>query len=122
MTPKPNQIERRFTVAGLEVRGGELREDDKAPEPLTVRGHAAVFNKESEPIAGVFREVVAPGAFTRALKEKQDVRALFNHDHSRVLARTKSGTLARRPSISRPLRPSWRPCLRNRPSQRRERG
>jgi HK97 family phage prohead protease len=34
-----------------------------------------------------------PGAFDRALKEKQDVRALFNHDDNQVLGRSKSGTL-----------------------------
>jgi len=41
---------------------------------------------------GYFRERILPGAFTRALKEKQDVRHLVNHDANLVLGRTKSGT------------------------------
>jgi|SRR5579863_482995 len=42
---------------------------------------------------GDFREMIAPGAFTRALKEKQDVTCLMNHDPNKILGRSKSGTL-----------------------------
>lgn len=42
---------------------------------------------------GGFREQIAKGAFTRALKERQDVRALFNHSPDKILGRTASGTL-----------------------------
>ena len=38
-------------------------------------------------------ERIHSGAFTRALKENQDVRCLFNHDSNILLGRTKSGTL-----------------------------
>lgn len=40
-----------------------------------------------------WREVIRPGAFARALREKQDVRALFNHDETYVLGRSTAGTL-----------------------------
>lgn len=55
-------------------------------------GLAAAFNSLSGDLGG-FKEVIAPGAFTRAIREKQDVRCLINHDASRILGRTKSGTL-----------------------------
>jgi HK97 family phage prohead protease len=57
-----------------------------------IEGYAAVFNTETD--LGWFRESIAPGAFKRALSEKQDVRCLFNHEPDHVLGRTKSGTLA----------------------------
>jgi len=54
-------------------------------------GHAAVFNSWAD-IGGYFRERVAPGAFTRAVKE-DDVRALFNHDANFILGRNTACTL-----------------------------
>lgn len=56
-----------------------------------LEGYAAVFDKKIR-IFG-FDEVIRPGAFTRALKEKQDVRALVNHDPNLILGRTKANTL-----------------------------
>ena len=41
---------------------------------------------------GDYAETIAPGAFTKTLKEKSDVRLLVNHEGV-PLARTKSGTL-----------------------------
>jgi uncharacterized protein len=41
---------------------------------------------------GTYAETIAPGAFTRALAERQDVRLVVNHDGI-PLARTASGTL-----------------------------
>lgn len=78
------EIERR-ALSGVEVRA----EGDSAP---TIAGYAAVFDSLSEDLGG-FREVIAPGAFDRALKEGHDVRALVNHDANQILGRTKSGTL-----------------------------
>ena len=76
------RLERR----SMQVR--EFRTDDDGK----IVGYASVFDEETD-IGGMFREVVRPGAFARAIKEKQDVRALFNHDPNYVLGRTKSGTL-----------------------------
>lgn len=80
-----SNIERRaFAIEGLAI---ERREK----EPPRMVGHAAVFNQWAD-IGGYFRERVAPGAFSRAVKE-DDVRALFNHDPNHVLGRNKAGTL-----------------------------
>lgn len=81
-----NKIERRaFAVDRLMVENR-----DKVTEARIV-GHAAVFNQDTD-IGGYFVERVAPGAFSRAIRE-DDVRALFNHNPDYVLGRNKSGTL-----------------------------
>lgn len=78
-------IERRvFVVEGLEVE----RREGKAP---VMRGHAAVFGQLSEDLGG-FREQIAAGAFAEAI-EKDDVRALFNHDPNLILGRNVAKTL-----------------------------
>lgn len=51
-------------------------------------GHAAVFNSLSENLGG-FREIIAPGAFSDAIRT-DDVRALFNHDPNKILGRNKA--------------------------------
>lgn len=70
----------------------EVRIEEKEGEAPKIVGHAAVFDQETN-IGGMFREMVAPGAFTQTLKDKDDVRGLFNHDSNFVLGRTKSGTM-----------------------------
>jgi hypothetical protein len=81
-------IERRF------MKGAQLRAT-KADTP-GIEGYAAVFNEEyvlwDGPSYRVV-EIVKPGTFTRALKEKQDVRCLFNHDPNHLLGRSAAGTL-----------------------------
>ena len=57
----------------------------------TFTGYAAVFNSPSEPLP--FTEVIAPGAFKRSLRSRNDVKLLFNHDSGQVLASTRSNTL-----------------------------
>ncbi len=80
------RLERR----SMQVR--ELRVKSEDGDADRIEGYAAVFNEETV-IGEWFREVIRPGAFARAIKEKQDVRALFNHSADHVLGRTKSGTL-----------------------------
>jgi HK97 family phage prohead protease len=58
---------------------------------MTFSGYAAVFNSASEPLP--FIERIAPGAFNRSLKARNDIKLLVNHDTGRVLASSRSGTL-----------------------------
>jgi len=60
-----------------------------------LRGYAIVFNQKSVDLGG-FREVILPEAVDRTLKEAIDVRALVDHDSSKVLGRTTAGTLTLR--------------------------
>ena len=82
---KPTGREYRF----LPIPRLELREDGETPPVLA--GYASVFNSEAV-IWGMFREVFAPGAYAKTIKEA-DIRALWNHNTDLVLGRNKAGTL-----------------------------
>jgi HK97 family phage prohead protease len=58
---------------------------------MTFEGYAAVFNSPSEPLP--FIERIAPGAFKRTLRERSDVKLLWNHDSNHPLASTRGGSL-----------------------------
>jgi len=75
--------ERRF-ITGAHLRAAE-------GETPGIAGIAAVYSQQYD--TGWYIETIAPGAFTRALSEQQDVRCLFNHDVNNILARTKNGTM-----------------------------
>jgi uncharacterized protein len=80
------ECERRSAQVEIRAKGRRLE------------GYAALFNHATI-IGGKsgFFETIAPGAFQRSLTgdllKPVDVLALVDHDPSRVLARTKSGTL-----------------------------
>ena len=57
----------------------------------TIIGYASVFDREAV-IGGYFREVIAPGAFSDAIR-RDDVRVLFNHSAHWILGRSAAGTL-----------------------------
>lgn len=75
-------LERRFL--------GECRVD--AVDEKRIRGMAIVFDSLSVNLGG-FREIIKPQAVDRTLSEALDVRALADHDSSKVLGRTRAGTL-----------------------------
>lgn len=56
-----------------------------------ITGYAIVFNEPSADLGG-FIEVIEPAAVDRTLRGA-DVRALVDHDTSKVLGRTTAGTL-----------------------------
>ena len=71
--------------------GQEVRMEAAADgKPSRIIGYAAVYNSLSQDLGG-FREMVMPGAFTKCLNDKPDVRAMYNHE--RILGRTKAGTV-----------------------------
>lgn len=97
--PDTMKIEKRFTPHKVEIRAG-----DGAATGNRLEGYTAKFNVESAVLCDddvcdddgdpcPFVEVIDPGAFTRTLKDRPDVPALFNHDTSAILGRTRSGTL-----------------------------
>lgn len=77
---------------GVERRGfAECRiEADDSGKKL--RGYAIVFDSLSVDLGG-FQEIIAPSAVDRALDEAHDVRALVDHDSSKIVGRTRAGTL-----------------------------
>jgi hypothetical protein len=87
-------MERR-TINMTELRvQNKPNSEDEGKIIKTIEGHAAVFNQWSETLGGFFpyKERVLPGAFKDSI-EKDDIRALFNHNPDYVLGRNKSGTL-----------------------------
>ena len=68
---------------------GEFRAE---ADGKTITGYPAKFNRKSRNLGG-FRENIKPGAFERTLADKDDIRALINHDPNLLLGRTKAGTL-----------------------------
>ena len=66
----------------------EVREDG---DGMTFEGYAAVFNSPSQPLP--FTEQIAPGAFHRSLRSRNDIKLLWNHDTGSVLGSTRAGTL-----------------------------
>lgn len=77
------KLETRTIVADIEVR--------QTTTGMTFTGYAALFDSPSEPLP--FTERIAPGAFTRSLKLRNDIKMLWNHDSGLILGSTRAGTL-----------------------------
>ena len=89
MTVTP--VEPRVKGSGVEFRSfeGEIRAEG---DGNTFVGYAAVFNSDSEPLP--FIERIAPGAFSKSLRNrKRDIRLYVNHNSDLPLASRRSGTL-----------------------------
>lgn len=86
--------ERRFLSAVACPVKLEERADGKGAK---ISGYGAVFydgNAGTEyQLWDNYFERVMPGAFDRAVREKDDVRGLFNHDPNQILGRSSAGTM-----------------------------
>jgi HK97 family phage prohead protease len=76
----------------------DLRSSSANSAGRRLAGYAAVFHRKGEPgtefqLGKNYVERIAPTAFARAIAERQDVRALFNHQRDHVLGRLSAGTL-----------------------------
>ena len=69
-----------------------LDEEQRESKSPVIKGHAAVFNQRTHIPFWGFDEMVAPDAFADSI-QKDDIRALFNHDVNYVLGRNRAGTL-----------------------------
>lgn len=87
--PKTDGRETRAISTSLEIRA-----DATVGEKRVASGHAILFNHETD-ICGYWTEVIAPGAFTTSLAQR-DVVALHSHDLGRVVGRKGAGTLSLR--------------------------
>lgn len=66
----------------------EVREEG---DGMHFSGYAAVFDSPSEPLP--FIERIAPGAFRRSLRARNDIKFLWNHDTGEILGSTRAKTL-----------------------------
>lgn len=78
----------RYLVGDLKA---ELRQADGDGADI-LEGYASIFNNIAD-IGGYYKEQFAKGAFSRAISEQHDVRALVDHRSELLLGRTKAGTL-----------------------------
>jgi HK97 family phage prohead protease len=78
-----SKLETRINSAKFEVRETE--------QGMTFSGYAAVFNSDSQPLP--FIERIAPGAFRGSLRNRNDIKLLWNHDTGQVLGSTRAGNL-----------------------------
>lgn len=79
------KVETRTNRADFEIR--EVHDGG-----MTFEGYAALFDSPSEPLP--FTERIAPGAFRGSLKQRNDIKLLWNHDTGLVLGSTRAGSLS----------------------------
>jgi uncharacterized protein len=70
---------------------GDDAEVRAASEGMSFTGYAIRYNAKSEPLP--FRETIAPGAVTRSLRSRNEIKAFVNHDTNLVIGSTRAGTL-----------------------------
>lgn len=82
-------MEKRKNYQVRNFRSLDLNANNESAEKI-ISGYFIVFNSETELYEGCFEEI-APESFDNV--DLSDVRALIDHETSKVLGRTKPGTL-----------------------------
>jgi HK97 family phage prohead protease len=77
-------------IRSLDSEPLELRASSTG-DGMSFAGYAWRYDSPSLPLP--FTERIAPGAFTRTLKSRNDVRAYVNHDERLVIGSTRAKTL-----------------------------
>lgn len=80
-------VEKR-TIAAEEF---QIRATGNGSDYMQFSGYAAVFDSPSEPLP--FTETIAPGAFGKSLRSRNEVKMFVNHNADQVLASKRAGTL-----------------------------
>ena len=88
-----NRLQGRTTMSDVEIRtfNTELTEVRAEGNGMTFGGFAWRYGEPSLPLP--FIERIAPGAFTRTLKSKNDIRAYYNHNDELLLGSSRAKTL-----------------------------
>jgi HK97 family phage prohead protease len=90
-----NRLQGRTTMSDVEIRtfNTELTEvrAEGDGNGMTFGGFAWRYGEPSLPLP--FTERIAPGAFTRTLKSKNDIRAYYNHNDELLLGSSRAKTL-----------------------------
>lgn len=73
----------------------ELRASQTEGGMPTLAGYPILYNQQSDLLWGFFRETIASDAAKESI-ERDDIRALWNHDTQHVFGRTSAGTLTTR--------------------------
>ena len=89
-------IQETRSIRTLSMDLAEVRLHDDSDHPR-IEGYASVFYDGTPGtefrLGSDFVERIMPGAFTKTLKDGDDVRGLFNHDPSMILGRSAAGTV-----------------------------
>lgn len=84
----------------METRSAQLpvKTEKRDGDVKAITGYGAIYYSQTDPgteyaIWDDMFERMMPGAFDRVLRDRQDVRCLYNHNPSQLLGRTLSSTL-----------------------------
>jgi HK97 family phage prohead protease len=85
-----NQVNRQKNIRDFKT-SFKITRDEQTPDERIIEGYFALYESETELWEGSY-EIINKGAFDSTLN-KNDIRALWNHNTQYVLGRSKNGSL-----------------------------